>query len=288
MIARHEAQSEQQIDDVWAKLAAPLPSGVTAWRQDGKAIARDGKFFARFVSYIDAQTVRERLDSVVPGEWNLTIDLLPAPPGAGENDFPEPAACAFKARLQILGVVREDVGQGKDYKQASTDAFKRVAVRFGIGHELYEMGQNWVQMDGDGKYAKPIEDPQAAYERRLARAGNSGTSATAGNTASVAAGNAEGESAPALEFKRATLPNDVPPCPKCGGKMWDNRLGKRNPKAPDFKCRDRDCDGVVWPPKPPRAAGKRSAKREDEPVAQEIVTTADEAPAQLGDVEIPF
>jgi hypothetical protein len=69
--------------------------------------------------------------------------------------------------------------------------------------------------------------------------------------------------------------------------MWDNRLGKRNPKAPDFKCRDRDCDGVVWPPKPPRAS-KRAAKREDEPVEQESVASADVAPAQLGDVEIPF
>ena len=29
--------------------------------------------------------------------------------------------------------------------------------------------------------------------------------------------------------------------------MWDNRLSKRNPKAPDFKCRDRRCDGAVWP-----------------------------------------
>lgn len=31
--------------------------------------------------------------------------------------------------------------------------------------------------------------------------------------------------------------------------MWDNRLTKRNPKAPDYKCRDRNCDGVVWPSK---------------------------------------
>lgn len=238
---------------------------------------RDGKFFARFVSYIDAQTVRERLDSVVPGEWNLTIELLPSP-SAGEGDFPEPAACAFKARLQILGVVREDVGMGKDYKQASTDAFKRVAVRFGIGHELYEMGQNWVQMDGDGKYAKPVEDPQAAYDRRLSRAraaqenGDSGEAAAAKQP---------------LEFKRATLPSDVPPCPKCGGKMWDNRLGKRNPKAPDFKCRDRDCDGVIWPPKPQRAVGKRTAKR-DEPAPQEALATSEEAPAEIAENEIPF
>jgi hypothetical protein len=36
--------------------------------------------------------------------------------------------------------------------------------------------------------------------------------------------------------------------------MWDNREGKRNPKAPDFKCKDRECDGVVWPPRGAAAA----------------------------------
>jgi hypothetical protein len=51
-------------------------------------------------------------------------------------------------------------------------------------------------------------------------------------------------------------------CPKCGGKMWDNTVTKTNPKAPDFKCRDRACDGVIWPPKngaAPRAAAAPAA-----------------------------
>lgn len=39
----------------------------------------------------------------------------------------------------------------------------------------------------------------------------------------------------------------TPACPKCAGRMWDNRDSKRNPRAPDFKCRDRSCDGVLWP-----------------------------------------
>jgi recombination protein RecT len=39
-------------------------------------------------------------------------------------------------------------------------------------------------------------------------------------------------------------------CPKCQGPMYDNRLTKKNPKSPDFKCKDRDnCDGVIWPPR---------------------------------------
>lgn len=50
----------------------------------------------------------------------------------------------------------------------------------------------------------------------------------------------------------ASQPNETPltgapSCPKCAGRMWDNRASKRNPKAPDFKCRDRSCDGALWP-----------------------------------------
>src|SRR3982751_130326 len=172
MIARQEAYIEKT--DVWSKLSAPVPSAAISWRQDGKVTARDGKYFARFVAYIEANTVRERLDSVVPGEWDLTLELLPALiPGDGDE-----TACSFKARLQILGVIREDVGTGRDYKQAATDAFKRAAVRFGIAHELYAYEQNWVHVDGDGKYAKPLEDPANAYARRVARSERAEVAAT--------------------------------------------------------------------------------------------------------------
>jgi len=51
-------------------------------------------------------------------------------------------------------------------------------------------------------------------------------------------------------------PDAVPTCPRCEGPMWDNREGKRNPKAPDFKCKDRGCDGVVWPSRASAAAAK--------------------------------
>ena len=38
--------------------------------------------------------------------------------------------------------------------------------------------------------------------------------------------------------------------------MWDDRATKRNPRAPDFKCRNKPktiggpgCPGVIWPPR---------------------------------------
>jgi hypothetical protein len=279
MIARHETQLQQSdVQDVWARLAAPLPQSAISWRQDGRPVQRDGKFFARFVAYVDANTVRERLDGVVPGEWNLTLDLLPPMPHIDEQ-LPEPPVCAFKARLQILGVVREDVGTGRDYKAAATDAFKRAAVRFGVANELYKYEQNWVQVDGDGRYAKPLEDPQVAYERRLARA-TSGR-VTRADADQDEATETAASGAPALELKRAVLTSDVPPCPKCGGRMWDNRIGKRNPKAPDFKCRDRSCDGVIWPAKPaPAERGESAASTATE-------GKAEQPPLALGG-DIPF
>jgi hypothetical protein len=269
MIARHETSVDKV--DIWAQLSAPLPAGVISWRQDGRAVQRDGKYFARFVAYVDANTVRERLDAVVPGEWDLTLELLPTLASDDHDD----ANCSFKARLQILGVIREDVGTGRDYKSAATDAFKRAAVRYGIAHELYGYEQNWVRVDGDGKYAKPLEDPAESYARRLARIGRGDLS-----IANEDAEAPENESTPAVT---GPLASEEPSCPKCGGRMWDNRLSKRNPKAPDYKCRSRSCDGVIWPA---RASGASTASG-----AINAATEPVEAPVAQYSIdtnEIPF
>ncbi len=53
-----------------------------------------------------------------------------------------------------------------------------------------------------------------------------------------------------------TVAPGMPACPLCGGPMWDDRTSKRNPRAPDFKCRNKPkerggpgCEGVIWPPR---------------------------------------
>jgi len=59
-------------------------------------------------------------------------------------------------------------------------------------------------------------------------------------------------------------------CPECGGPMWDNREKKTNPKAPDFKCRDKGCTGIIWkfkapPPPVPIPGGPLEAERSQMP-----------------------
>lgn len=60
--------------------------------------------------------------------------------------------------------------------------------------------------------------------------------------------------------------------------MWDNRITKRNPKAPDWKCRDRSCDGVIWPTNELKLAA--SARANNVPVGDDFPPYRDE--------EIPF
>jgi len=52
---------------------------------------------------------------------------------------------------------------------------------------------------------------------------------------------------------------DAPICRTCGGPMWDNRDRRKQAKAdrtrgkkapPAWKCKDKDCGGVIWPSDP--------------------------------------
>lgn len=257
--------------DIWAALAAPLPKSKIDWRIDGKV--SNGQ--ARFVCYIDAHTVRERLDATVPGLWTSKITREPE-----AHDKNGVVTYVYHCSITISGadddgVTRDDVGEGESPKIAATDAFKRAAVRFGIGAELYAMGTNYVPCDEKGR---PTVDPQENYERKQ------GKPVTLAQAARILDAVPVVEAAPnKAESHWKPMPPDVGevPCPKCGGRTWDNRVGKRNPKAPDFKCRDKSCDGCVWPPKNGAAPASKVVQQDDEPYTTALSRALDEDEASL-------
>jgi len=83
--------------------------------------------------------------------------------------------------------------------------------------------------------------------------------------------------------------------------MWDDRESKRNPRAPDFKCRNKPrerggpgCEGVIWPsrdgapsPYPPSAERRATpaAPRNDAPM--DGPPPFDDAPPHDDD-DLPF
>ena len=86
----------------------------------------------------------------------------------------------------------------------------------------------------------------------------------------VGAFNEDGEHEQAEDIGAGTtkpVMEAAPHCPKCGGPMWDNREGKKNPKAPDFKCKNKACDGAIWQDATPAPAAQPEPVIADRPEA---------------------
>lgn len=76
-------------------------------------------------------------------------------------------------------------------------------------------------------------------------------------------------------------------CPLCNGQMWDNRKDKQNPRAPDFKCKDRSCKGVIWPPKGKKDAPKPVSQGHPEFLANQEEEDRAELAGKIGPPEKP-
>lgn len=76
------------------------------------------------VSYLDARDVAERLDVATDGNWTDDYNLF---------------GKALECSLTVNGVARKDVGEADSAKELYSDAFKRAAVKFGVGAFLYRM-----------------------------------------------------------------------------------------------------------------------------------------------------
>lgn len=151
--------------DTWQRLAAPFPPEAIRWRQQGKPVpSRRGGHVARFMPFITADQVRERLEKVVPGGWDCTLWPLPAcevvdPERTGELVPVHAAICS----LSVNGVTREGIGEGTSPKAAATDALKRAAVLFGVGTDVKRIPILWVEMHSGDKNARPVKPAAEVY-----------------------------------------------------------------------------------------------------------------------------
>ncbi len=131
--------------EVYADLCAPFPAELVELKPG--ATTQD-KTRALALAYIDARAYQDRLDEVIgPDSWQVAYRQL------GDN--------ALVCRLQVLGIVREEIGECNDPKDpnrwtvASAQAFKRACSAFGLGRYLYSLGrQVWAEYDADRKRFK--------------------------------------------------------------------------------------------------------------------------------------
>lgn len=128
---------------IWEKLAEPFPPETIHWRV-GSVWERDGKKFTTPLCYVDARMVMQRLDDVLgPENW--------------QDRFIEThkrVLCEIGIYVNEQWIWKSD-GAGdtnmEGEKGGLSDAFKRAAVKFGIGRYLYGIRSKPVELN-KGKY----------------------------------------------------------------------------------------------------------------------------------------
>ena len=124
-----------------------------------QAASKDGSK-GMVVGYIDARDVAERLDSTGV-TWSDSYTVLQMA-----------STWVVECRLTIDGITRTDVGTGdgeESAKSAYSDAFKRAAVKFGVGRYLYNIPTSWVPIENKQITQESLGKLQAAYQRLLSK-----------------------------------------------------------------------------------------------------------------------
>lgn len=115
-------------------LRRPFPADVVEariqWSQ--KSEKEPGKLRVLMVPYVSINAVLERVEEVDPN-YSYTQIVVRAGEYLGEDKKTMVNGFWCAAELSIKGVPRGNVGQGRDPKNAATDAFKRCALAFGVG-----------------------------------------------------------------------------------------------------------------------------------------------------------
>lgn len=142
---------------LFAKLAAPFPREAVQFRVGSR---NADKTRGMALAYVDARTVMDRLDEVVgPANWQDRYT----------HNAPI-VICEIGILIDGTWVWKADGGGASDIeaeKGACSDAFKRAAVRWGIGRYLYELESVWVPLVNE-KQIDPKVDVWALLDRNSA------------------------------------------------------------------------------------------------------------------------
>lgn len=128
------------MDSIFERLAEPFPAKAIHWRVGSRT---KDKTKGTALAYLDARDVMDRLDEVLgPENW--------------EDYYQETSSgrvvCSLTIRVGDRVVTKSDAAgdtQVEGEKGAVSDAFKRAAVKFGLGRYLYRLPTEWVALKNE-------------------------------------------------------------------------------------------------------------------------------------------
>ena len=162
------------LEDMFERLAAPFSPDAISWRVGS---TNQDKTKGLALAYLDARDVMDRLDLVCgPDGWQNRYSHV-----GGIT------VCELGVRVQVPGYKADETmaltlveperwiwkadGAGASdieaEKGALSDAFKRAAVRFGIGRYLYHLPSPWVELEPAGRSVRIKDSEHKKLEELL-------------------------------------------------------------------------------------------------------------------------
>lgn len=129
--------------EILDSLARPFEAKKISWRVG--ATSKD-KTKAIALAYIDARDVMKRLDDIFGLNWQCRYSHADAK-----------TICEISVLIDGVWITRANGAGDSDIeaeKGAISDAFKRAAVLFGVGRYLYNLPNEWVEIDEYKKIKK--------------------------------------------------------------------------------------------------------------------------------------
>lgn len=138
-------------NEIIERLREPFPASAVHWRV-GATNNRDNPTKGIALAYLSAVDVMNRLDDVLgPLNW--------------QDRYPFSGCCELSIRIGDEWIAKANCAGETDIEgekgQAST-AFKRAAVKFGIGRYLYDMKNAWFPVEKRGRTT--VFTPQAQQQ----------------------------------------------------------------------------------------------------------------------------
>jgi hypothetical protein len=131
-----ERKMNESID--LSKLREPFFAEDIEWRIGRATMTQRGPR-ATVLAYLTARAVMDRLDNVVgPGNWCDSYSY------EGDNYL-----CSLSLCLNGAWITKMDGGVSSNFeafKGGLSDAFKRAAVKWGVGRYLYGLSETWVEI----------------------------------------------------------------------------------------------------------------------------------------------
>lgn len=144
--------------NIYEKLKRPFKASKISWRAGAVSYHDKEKKepkSAIALAYIDARDVMERLDEVFGMNWQCRY-----------THAEQKTICEISVLIDGVWITRANGAGDSDIeaeKGAISDAFKRAAVLFGIGRYLYDLPNEWVDVDKWKKFTRRPTLPAGFY-----------------------------------------------------------------------------------------------------------------------------